>query len=91
MNINERLRVNGTNAVDKSSVSPWSSRIAGFENDQAEFQRRVSLQPITVTSDVLLESNDKLIRSDGRIRKRKPATQLSVYEGSVNIFADETG
>jgi transposase len=82
----------GDNAVDKSTVIRWVSRIAGSEKGQAELSDASrSDRPTTAVTPPLLQSADELIRKDLRITNRKLATELSVSKGSVNNVIDALG
>jgi hypothetical protein len=82
----------GDNAVDKSTVIRWASRIAGSEKGQAELSdASLSDRPTTAVTSPLLQRADELIRKDLRITNRKLATELSVSKGSVNNVIDALG
>jgi hypothetical protein len=89
-NIHRRLKnVCGDNAVDKSTVSCWASRIAGSEKGQAELSDVPrSGRPTTAVTPTLLQRADELIRNDRRITTKELATELSVSKGSVNNCID---
>jgi hypothetical protein len=78
-NIHGRLKnVYGDNAVDKSTVSRWSSRIAGSMKGQAELSDAPhSGRPTAAVTPALLQRADELIRKGRRITSRKLATELS--------------
>jgi hypothetical protein len=81
--------VYGDSAVDKSTISHWASRIAGFEKCQAELSDAPrSGRPTTAVTPTLLQRADELIQKDRRIRTRKLAAELSVSKGSVNNIID---
>jgi DNA-binding MarR family transcriptional regulator len=92
-NIYRRLKnVYGDNAVDKSTVNRWTSRIASSEKGQAQLSDAPrSGRPTTAASLALLQRADELIRKDRRITARKLATELSVSKGSVNNIIDALG
>jgi hypothetical protein len=91
--IHRRLKnVYGDNAVDKSTVSRWASRITGSEKGQAELTDAPrSGRPTTAVTPLLLQRADELIRKDRLITTRKLATELSASKGSVNNTIDALG
>jgi hypothetical protein len=89
-NIHRPLKiVYGDNAVDKSTISCWASRIAGSEKGHAELSDAPrSGRPTTAVTPALVQRSDELILKDRRITTRKLATVLSVSKGSVNNIID---
>jgi hypothetical protein len=84
--------VYGDNAVDKSTVSRWASRIAGSENGQAELgDAPCSGRPTAAVTSAFLQRADELIWKDWRITTRKLAPELSVSKGSVNNIVGAWG
>jgi transposase len=92
-NIHRRLKnVCEDNAVYKSTVSRWASRIAGFEKGQAELSKTPrSGRPTTAVTPELLQLADELTRKDRRIATRRLATELSESKGTVNNIIDTLG
>jgi len=72
-------------AVDTSTFSRWASRIAEFEEGQAEISDpRRSDRPTRAVIQVLLQGSDELTRNYNQITTMNPLTELSVSQEFLN-------